>query len=339
MIKNIILDISQLSFPWKTHDPFLFCAYHKDQYPKGNENLGPNVSLKGRDIGQDFVIKDGFRMYHGDTVPGFPSHPHRGFETITIAENGVVDHADSMGGAGRFGKGDVQWMTAGKGIQHSEMFPLLNKDSENPLEMFQIWLNLPRANKMVEPHFSMIWSEDVPIINEKDNNGKSISIRLITGKLKNSEAQTPAPNSWASNPENDVTICTIRIEAGAEWILPKTSAEVSRTLYFYRGNSLEIGGKNISVNNSISLKTEEDATIQCGSEDCFILMLQGKPINEPIAQYGPFVMNTNAELQQTMSEYQRTQFGGWPWPRRDQVHARDKNCFALHSDGREELKR
>ena len=84
-------------------------------------------------MGDDFIIKDGFRMYHGKSVPGFPGHPHRGFETITVVRKGIVDHADSMGASGRYGNGDVQWMTAGKGVQHSEMFPLIHSDKENTI--------------------------------------------------------------------------------------------------------------------------------------------------------------------------------------------------------------
>ena len=152
---DAILDVRPLGFPWETFDPFLFCVHHDDAYPAGNEELGPNVSLAGRQLGSDFTIKDGFRMYHGEAVPGFPQHPHRGFETVTLVRRGLIDHSDSLGAAARFGGGDVQWMTAGKGIVHAEMFPLLEREAANPVELFQIWLNLPREDKLVEPHFKI----------------------------------------------------------------------------------------------------------------------------------------------------------------------------------------
>ena len=117
-----IKKIKQLGAQWETQDPFLFCAYHKDLYPKGNDNLGPDASLAGRNLGMDFHLKDGWRMYHGKTVPGFPAHPHRGFETVTIVEEGMADHSDSLGAAGRFGNGDVQWMTAGKAFNTVRCF-------------------------------------------------------------------------------------------------------------------------------------------------------------------------------------------------------------------------
>src|SRR3954469_23203180 len=134
--------------PWPTADPFLFCVHHDDAYPAGNANLGPAASLAGRNLGQDFEGKDGWRMYHGTTVPGFPAHPHRGFETVTIVRRGLIDHSDSLGAAARFGGGDVQWLTAGRGVVHSEMFPLTERERTNPLELFQIWLNLPAEDKM-----------------------------------------------------------------------------------------------------------------------------------------------------------------------------------------------
>src|ERR1044071_8847106 len=122
---DVVQSVKPLGFPWETADPFLFCVHHDDAYPAGNERLGPAASLTGRNIGSDFPRRDGFRMCHGDVVPGFPEHPHRGFETVTVVRRGLVDHSDSLGAAARYGQGDVQWLTAGSGIVHAEMFPLL----------------------------------------------------------------------------------------------------------------------------------------------------------------------------------------------------------------------
>ncbi|HEY8946720.1 MAG TPA: pirin family protein, partial [Polyangiaceae bacterium] len=106
-----ILQIRPLGFPWATVDPFLFCVHHDDAYPEGNERMGPAASLEGRRLGQDFDPKNAWRMYHGEVVPGFPQHPHRGFETVTIVRRGFIDHSDSLGATARFGAGDVQWLT------------------------------------------------------------------------------------------------------------------------------------------------------------------------------------------------------------------------------------
>ena len=178
-----IVQINALGFPWQTIDPFLFCAYHDDAYPRANPQMGPDTSLEGRDLGQDFSRKDGWSMYHGDTVPGFPGHPHRGFETVTVVRKGLIDHADSLGAAARFGGGDVQWLTAGKGIVHSEMFPLLDADAANPLELFQIWLNLPARSKMAEPHFTMFWAEDIPNFTATDAEGRKTDVASIAGQI------------------------------------------------------------------------------------------------------------------------------------------------------------
>ena len=103
-----VLQTFPLGFPWKTADPFLFCVHHDDQYPAGNAQLGPAASLAGRDLGQDFDPGNSWRMYHGQVVPGFPQHPHRGFETVTVVRQGLIDHSDSLGATARFGGGDVQ---------------------------------------------------------------------------------------------------------------------------------------------------------------------------------------------------------------------------------------
>ena len=338
MEQKSIIKVSSLGFPWETLDPFIFCVHHRDEYPKGNEVMGPDASLAGRNIGQDFTIKDGWRMYHGEKVPGFPYHPHRGFETVTVVKEGLIDHFDSLGATGRFGKGDVQWMTAGKGVLHAEMFPLVNRDKENPMELFQIWLNLPRRSKFVEPHYKMLWDDMIPVLKETDSNGKNTEVNLIAGLIGNTAAPNPTPDSWAADAENDVMILTIKLEAGATWRLPKASVDANRVLYFYQGNSLKIDGETIPSYHSAQVKAENEITLQAGNEDCYLLLLQGKPLQEPIVQYGPFVMNSEAEIKEAYRDYQKTQFGGWPWPDREPVHGWDKGRFAKYADGKEEVK-
>ena len=339
MNKSSIKKIKPLGFPWETQDPFLFCAYHRDEYPMGNSEMGVNSEeLIGRNIGQDFVIKNGWRMYHGSNIPGFPYHPHRGFETITINKEGVVDHSDSLGAAGRFKAGDVQWMTAGKGIQHSEMFPLINEDKGNPLEIFQIWLNLPKVSKMVEPHFKMLWNEDVPVINYKDESNKITSIEVIAGKINTITALTPNPDSWAANLNNSVGVYTVKMDAGANWILPKTNSDANRSVFFYKGDTIKLEDKSIPANHVLELEASENIVIQNGNEAAYFLILEGKPIGEPVVQHGPFVMNTQEEIREAMSDYGKTQFGGWPWSEKEVIHSRDKGRFALHSNGKEEIK-
>jgi len=337
MSNKALFNVKPLGFPWETKDPYIFCAYHRDQYPKGNEIMGPDASLEGRNIGQDFVIKDGWRMYHGETIPGFPYHPHRGFETITINKEGIVDHSDSLGAAGRFGAGDVQWMTAGKGVQHSEMFPLIHQDKKNPLEIFQIWLNLPKEKKFVDPHFKMLWATNIPTLIEENKEGKYVHVDVIAGDLNNLKAPKPTPESWAADPDNDVAIWTIKLESGMEWILPGSKSMVSRTLYYYKGNSLHIDREYVPSKHSIEIRSHKDCLLSAGESDCYLLMLQGKPINEKVVQYGPFVMNSEQEIKETFEDYRKTQFGGWPWSTRDQVHDRNKGRFALHADGTKEI--
>ncbi len=336
----IIVKTEPLGAPWKAQDPFMFCAYHRDEYPEGNEQSGLNPDqLKGRDLGHDFVPLNGFRMYHGSMVPGFPYHPHSGFETVTIAVEGVIDHTDSLGGAGRFKAGDVQWLTSGRGIQHSEMFPLLNRDTGNPFELFQIWLNLPAKSKKVDPFYKMLWREDIPLLQAEDENGKITQVNVIAGTLNGKKALNPPPDSWAADPNNGVAIFTIKMEAGATWTLPASDAAgTHRNLYFYRGSNITIDGQNIDGNSRVVLDPMQDATIKNGDKDAFLIMLQGKPIGEPVVQYGPFVANTQQEIRDTMALYQKTQFGGWPWPMKEQIFDRSKGRFARYSNGIEEEK-
>jgi len=339
MTAHAILQIQKLGFPWETIDPFLFCVYHDDAYPRGNASFGPDASLAGRDLGQDFAGKDGWRMYHGMTVPGFPSHPHRGFETVTIVRKGLIDHSDSLGAAARFGGGDVQWLTAGRGIVHAEMFPLLDAAAPNPLELFQIWLNLPARSKMADPHFTMFWAEDIPHRIVADDQGRRTEVACIAGRLEQAEAiadpLAPPPDSWASQAEADLAIWTLKMEPGARWTLPPARGEgTRRKLYFFKGREVLIDGQAVSQHAAIELLAGQAVELVNGDQASEFLLLQGRPIGEPVAQYGPFVMNTEAELKQAFADYRRDEFGGWPWPDNAPVHGPERKRFARHADGR-----
>jgi redox-sensitive bicupin YhaK (pirin superfamily) len=343
MPRHPILRLLPLGMPWPTVDPFLFCVHHHDAYPRANAAMGPGAPLAGRALGQDFSGRDGWSMYHGTVVPGFPAHPHRGFETVTVVRSGLIDHSDSLGAAARFGRGDVQWLTAGRGIVHAEMFPLLDTNAANPVELFQIWLNLPAARKMAAPHFTMLWAGDVPHAVAFDARARRTEVTLVTGRLPAADSEglavplPPPPASWAADPGADVAIATLRMEPGATWTLPAArSDETRRVLYFFAGRSVEIAGTVLREHAAIEIAAGTDVALVNGDEPAEFLLLQGRPLGEPVAQHGPFVMNTRAEIVQAMDDYRRTQFGGWPWPDAAPVHGRDPVRFARHPDGRVE---
>ena len=343
--RPVVLSTQPLGFPWPTTDPFLFCAYHDDAYPQSNGDMAVDEALlAGRQLGSDFSRKDGWSMYHGNPVPGFPGHPHRGFETVTVVRKGRIDHSDSLGATARFGDGDVQWLTAGKGIVHSEMFPLLDATAPNPLELFQIWLNLPARNKMVAPHFTMFWAEDIPRFTATDAEGRTTHVASVAGRIGPVQGApgeggplAPPPDSWAAQPDADLAIWTIRMAPGARWTLPAASgAGTRRSLYFFKGQSVTIADQRVAGHAVVEVRADAEVELVNGDTESEFLVLQGRPIGEPVAQYGPFVMNTQAEIAQTMQDYRRTQFGGWPWADDAPVHGRDPARFAKHPDGREE---
>jgi len=324
--KSAIRKIASLSFPFKTPEPFLFCVYHKDDYPAGNEKM----EAPRRGNGMDFDPNQKWRMYHGETIPGFPQHPHRGFETITATMTGLIDHTDSLKNGGRYGQGDLQWMTAGKGIVHGEMFPLINTDKPNPLRFFQIWLNLPKKNKMVDPDYIMHWAEEVKKVTTED--GKT-EVTVWAGELDGVKALTPPVNSWAADEKNDVAVWHIVLKPGAKWTLPaaKGGKGSNRSLYYIEGKSLQVEGEKIDpktymdVNAAMPIEVENPKGASGVAE---LLMLQGKPIGEPVVQHGPFVMNTQQEIMQCFRDYQRTKFGGWPWKEDAHVFPRTKGRFS-----------
>ena len=216
---------------------------------------------------------------------------------------------------------------------HAEMFPLLNVKDKNPFELFQIWLNLPKKSKKVDPNYKMLWNEDIPTIRFTDQNKLSSSVKIVAGQLEENSAPIPTPDSWAANPENEVAIWVISMEAGAQLRIPGSVNDINRGLYIYDSAGLKIDDQEIVGAKSIELDSMQDFSLQNGERNSQLLLLQGKPINEPVVHYGPFVANTQQEIQEAISEYQKTQFGGWPWPSQDHVNDKEKSRFALFADG------
>ena len=332
-----IIRMQKIDFQWEMENPFIFCAHHKDAYPKGNENQEPITSLTGRQLGEDFAIKDGFRMYHGTKVPGFPMHPHRGFETVTIVKKGFVDHHDSVGASGRYGNGDVQWLTTGSGCQHAEMFPLVSMEEENPLELFQIWLNLQAKDKFTKPAYKMLWAEDIPEITVGDDYGPKAKVTVIAGSYNDVKGLEPNPASYASNPQGHVNILMIDMDPYSEVVFPAVSKTLVRNLYYYEGKgNITIGSDSIRSSTRIKLDGNERIEVTNGSSPASMILLEAEPINEPVVSYGPFVMNTEQEIRNAFSDYQHTRFGGWPWNRPDPISPRNAGRYAKYMDGTSE---
>ena len=334
---KVILALEALSFPFSTPDPFLFAVHHKDFYPAGDDKM----QAPRRGNGADFNPNSAYRMYHGGRVPGFPQHPHRGFETLTATIEGTIDHADSMGNAGRYGGGDLQWMTAGKGIVHGEMFPLIHSDKPNTLHLFQIWLNLRAQDKMVDPYFTMHWAEKIPHL--RTNDGLT-EVTVWAGELDGAQPLEPPPASYAAVDNSEVAVWFLRMKPGGMYTLPPATggSSINRSIYWFHGPSASIGGQKLDKHYRVDV----DASKSCicaypnsssstngnnddGDNETYFLVLQGRPIGEPVVQHGPFVMNTQQEIMQAFQDYQRTQFGGWPWPKDGYTHDRSKGRFAL----------
>jgi redox-sensitive bicupin YhaK (pirin superfamily) len=227
-------------------------------------------------------------------------------------------------------------LTAGAGIQHAEMFPLRDQDGPNTAEIFQIWLNLPAADKMVDPYFTMFWREDIPRTVVKDDHGRATEVTVVAGAFGDIRPLAPPPESWASKEEADLAIWQFAAEPGSEWTLPATaSGETVRMLYVFEG-SVTVGGQDLEAPVAAMLAPGTAAVLSAGTDGASALVLQGRPIGEPVAMGGPFVMNTREEIDEAYRDFHSTGFGGWPWTTPDPVHPRSTPRFAHHPDGRTE---
>jgi len=322
-----------IGFVLKTQNPFVTTMYHVDKYPAGDGKLRPIIK-KELNNGGDFDRDSSWRMYHGREVPGFPAHPHRGFETVTVVLKGTVDHTDGLGSKGRYQNGDVQWMTAGRGLQHSEMFPLLETNKDNPLELFQIWLSLDSKHRMVKPGYKMLWKEDIPVVTFTDKTGLKVTITVIAGELGGEIPPKPPIDSWARDKKHHTSIQIIELEPGASYNIPQGKSTINRSLYFYNGEKLLLDDQLFSKTSYAFVTPDSETIIQNkGAVPAKVLLLEAEPIPEPIISRGPFVMTTEDEIFQAYDDYEEDYFGGWPFSNFEICHDINQKRFAKYENG------
>jgi redox-sensitive bicupin YhaK (pirin superfamily) len=228
---------------------------------------------------------------------GVGQHPHRGFETVTIVYKGEVEHRDSTGAGGTIGPGDVQWMTAAKGILHEEFHSEAFARSGGALEMVQLWVNLPAKDKMTDAGYQTILDGDIPSLPLPDNAG---SLRLIAGEFAGVKgpARTFTP----------IDVWDMRLNAGRSVTLDLHAGR-NTALVVLRG-TVRINGAELAREGQLALfEREGEQLVLASSDDAIVLLLSGEPIDEPIVGHGPFVMNTEQEIHQAFADFQSGQFG------------------------------
>jgi redox-sensitive bicupin YhaK (pirin superfamily) len=239
-----------------------------------------------------FLLLDEFRSDDPDDyIAGFPDHPHRGFETVTYMLAGRMKHGDNQGNTGLLGPGSVQWMTAGRGIVHSEM----PQQQDGLMWGFQLWVNLPAADKMTAPRYQDIQGDQIP---EADV-APGVRARIIAGELG-------GVSGAVTNVATDPIYYDLVVQASSELTIPLPEQH-NAFIYPYQG-TLRVGaGEKLTTveRGELALLSHGDSVaIEAGDEECRLILVAGRPLGEPIARYGPFVMNTTQELQQAFTDYQ-----------------------------------
>ena len=241
-----------------------------------------------------FLLLDEFRSDDpGDYIAGFPDHPHRGFETVTYMLAGAMKHGDNKGNTGLLGPGSVQWMTAGRGIVHSEM----PQQEDGLMWGFQLWVNLPADQKMVEPRYQDIPASDVP----ETRPGANVSVRVIAGELDGVKGPV-------SGVATEPFYFDVRCEGSAEVRLP-TPENHNVFAYPYQGD-IRIGGEGGTTvpRGKIALLGPGTSVSVATGDTANVILVGGKPLHEPVARYGPFVMNTADEIRQAIMDFQAGRF-------------------------------
>lgn len=246
-----------------------------------------------------FLLFDyaGPHMFEPSERPrGVGRHPHRGFETVTIVYDGEVSHKDSTGGGGTIGPGDVQWMTAANGIIHEEFHSAGFTKTGGPFRMVQLWVNLPAADKMSPPKYQAITSSEIPTVALADGKARA---RIIAGELNG----TRGPASTFT----PVNLWDVRLDAGAEIDLPLP--EGHNALIAVLSGHVTAGGKDVGEAEIARLTTHGEGVAVRANGQSMLLVMTGEPIDEPVVGYGPFVMNSEAEIRQAVDDFNSGRFG------------------------------
>ncbi|MGH8320502.1 MAG: pirin family protein [Gammaproteobacteria bacterium] len=246
-----------------------------------------------------FLMLDEFGTENPDDyIAGFPDHPHRGFETVTYMLDGRMQHRDHLGNVGDLGPGSVQWMSAGHGVIHSEM----PQQDHGRMRGFQLWVNLPAAEKMKPAHYRDIASDEIPVAVLPDGG----QVKVIAGVANVGSQRTAGPiNSAAAPLTTDPLYLDITLTAGArfEQAIP---AGHNAFLYVYEGEvTVDGSAQTLATHAAGILDSVGDAVeVRAGKNSARLLLIAGKPLNEPVVQYGPFVMNSREEIEQAIRDYQ-----------------------------------
>jgi len=258
---------------------------------KLRRSLGSGQSLRH----DPFLMLDEFYSDNPDDyLAGFPPHPHRGFETVTYMLDGHMQHKDNFGNTGDLGPGSVQWMTAARGIVHSEM----PQQSEGRMRGFQLWLNLPAKEKMKPASYRDIPAEQIPTV-PMPGGGE---VRVIAGSLEVGGKPAHGPvNGTGTKLSTDPLYADVHLPAGAEFSAPVPKGH-NAFLYTYDG-SASIGGNELPHRAAGLLSNGDSLTVKAGADGARFLLLAAKPLREPVVQYGPFVMNTRDEIEEAIYEY------------------------------------
>ncbi len=284
--KQIEKIFSRPSRPGMVGDGFRVYNYFPNGYAI-REKLSPFLML---DFGPAFDFGP------SDHPRGVDVHPHKGFETVTIAYKGSVEHYDSAGNSGVINPGDVQWMTAGSGILHKEFHEKEFSKNGGPFEMIQLWVNLPKKDKLTKPHYQSLVSAEINKVKLQDNGGE---VNIIAGNFNGTKG--------SANTFTELNVLDIRLNKNGT-LTTDIPNEHNTAILVVEGN-IEVNGQNANEHNFILFKNDGETINIKANEKSVLLLLSGVPINEPIAQYGPFVMNTQQELQETFMEYQSGKFG------------------------------